>query len=202
MTEQTNPLDRIKALLEKDPLTGVEAHESPSSNTEDDEALDTALGSMDVFALSPSAQDLLLALTDVRASVEPEARTRLVAAAGRGLQKRRDGQSPLPRLLFLARRELNESIEQVATQTGVDPAVLDSVEKGREPIRQLAPQTVASWVQHFHMPKDQVQSALILTLRIQSSDEVAAAAAAGTSSPSHDDWVREVLNRLEDDLRA
>lgn len=195
MTSNSTSREWIQALMAEDPLDSVDV---PVSATVDDEQLDTALASVGLEALSIEAQDLVLALTSSVASLEPAIRDRLVKAAGRGLQNRRDASTPLPRLLFLARHTAVESIESVATSISVNSDVLLNVERGRVGLEALEAQAVAAWVRHFAVPVDQARDALAKALRLQTSGDRAAASACGVEIVEASPFFQEVMSYLED----
>jgi hypothetical protein len=103
-----------------------------------------------------AAVGLELFSPDVRAEVErllsdgqalePVTRQQFVDAANRGVRKAGFGHLPLETVLFNTRRDLGQSLAQVAGVVGVDEGVLDAVERGSATIDSGPPELVASWV--------------------------------------------------------
>lgn len=116
--------ERIRALMDEDPLGPVDTELSDVS----EDTIDKALGDAGLGVLSAEAQNIGLALTSSVAGLEPETRNRFVKAAGRGLQSRRDSLTPLPRLLFLARQTPTGSIASVATFVSVNSEIVPKVD--------------------------------------------------------------------------
>jgi hypothetical protein len=193
MTSNNTPQERIRALMDEDPIDLTDAADSDVV----DDALDAALADAGLQALSVEAQDIVLALTSSVASLEPATRERLVKAAGRGLRTRRDALTPLPRLLFLARQTAAESIESVATSISVGAEVLLNVERGQAGLETLEAQAVATWVSHFAVPIDQAREALAKALQLQTGGDRAAASAVGVDAAEASQFFRSVMDYLQ-----
>lgn len=193
MTSNNTPQERIRALMDEDPIDLTD----PADSDVVDDALDTALADAGLQALSVEAQDIVLALTSSVASLEPATRERLVKAAGRGLRTRRDSLTPLPRLLFLARQTAAESIESVATSISVGADVLLNVERGQAGLETLEAQAVATWVSHFAVPIDQAREALAKALQLQTGGDRAAASAVGVDAAEASQFFRSVMDYLQ-----
>jgi hypothetical protein len=163
----------------------------------DDDVLDMALAEAGLQALSAEAQNIVLALTSSVTGLEPDTRERLVKAAGRGLQSRRDSLAPLPRLLFLARQATTESIESVATSVSVDADMLIKVERGDVVLETLGAGAVATWVSHFGVPIEQAKEALAKALWLQTSGDRAAASAVGVDPVEESPFFRSVMEYLQ-----
>lgn len=197
MTTHRRPLDVLHELMDSDPLENNEDIENPTETTDDrDEVLDEALAHTGLDALSPEAQSYLLALTSDTASVEPSTRQKFVDAASRGIQYHRNDSSALPRLLFLQRRELHSSLEDVAERIGVPADQLAEVERGRERIETLTAPKVASWISALGVGVDQARVSLGRALELQRREDLAVAAAAAEVAAPEDDFIKEVIALL------
>lgn len=104
--EPSSAVQDMHAQFAADVLTDADANYSDvdDNDTPLDAETQAALSAAGLEAMSPSARDLLLRLTDRAESIEPDTRKRLVSAAERGLQWRRDNFSSMPVLLFTRRR--------------------------------------------------------------------------------------------------
>lgn len=193
MTSNETPRERIRALMNEDPLDPTDAEVCNVS----EDAVDMALAGANLDVLSAEAQNIVLALTSSVAGLEPETRDRFVKAAGRGLQTRRDSLTPLPRLLFLARQTTTESIESVATSVSVDADMLLKVERGLVGLEALGAQAVASWVSHFGVPVEQAKEALDKALRLQTGGDRAAASALGDDGFEANQFFLSVMDLLQ-----
>lgn len=198
MTSNPSPLDRIRQLMDEDPITVDGTEQDIGMPTSDDTELESALSSLDHLALSREAQELLVGLTNDSAGLEPAARQKFVAAAQRALRKRRNDASPLPRVLFLLRQERAEDPADVAIQVGVDPEVLANAERGRVAIRELPVDAVVAWIQHFDVARPTARDALLEVLRVQSRGELAAAGEGITRDLERDSFFVEVMRQLDD----
>lgn len=192
MNTTPTPRERLEELLAADPIDTNE-----EAVNEADAAIDAALGTLDGGALSTSAKSLLLGLTEASASVEPSARGKFIEAAQRGLAKRRDATSPLPRLLFLARQDSDESADEVANALGIDRTLFDEVERGQAPIREMDPTTVVEWIRRFEVPVATARESLLRVLRIQTLPHAAAAGTNTHDRPIDDPFYAEVMEQLE-----
>jgi hypothetical protein len=195
MSSQPTPGDRLRALMDADPI-GDDGTTSVSELAED-EQISAALEGADLSMLSVEAQDLLLDLTASSASLEPAARGRIVEAAARALHRRRDDASPLPRLLFLARRDARETIEAVAADVAVSADLLLSVERGQEKIAELGAEAVATWVKRFKVPIEEARESILKTLRLETAGDRAVASASGEAEVEDSQFFRDVMTRLE-----
>jgi hypothetical protein len=193
MTSNETPQERIRALMDEDPLDPTDAEVNDVS----EDAVDKALADAGLDVLSAEAQNIVLALTSSVAGLEPGTRDRFVRAAGRGLQTRRDSLTPLPRLLFLARQTTTESIESVATSVSVDAEMLLKVERGNVGLETLGAEAVATWVSHFGVPIDQAKEALAKALKLETSGDRAAASAAGGDAVKASEFFLSVIARLQ-----
>jgi hypothetical protein len=193
MTSNGTPQERIRALMDEDPLDMTDA--AIPHVTED--LVDNALADAGLSVLSAEAQNVLLALTSSGAGLEPATRDRFVKAASRGLQTRRDSHAPLPRLLFIARQARNEDIASVATSVSVDAETLRNVERGHAGLEALGAQGVADWVTHFGVPIDQAKEALAKALWLQTGAARAAASAAGADAVEDSEFFQSVIHCLQ-----
>ncbi len=197
MTTNRRPLDVLHELMDSDPLDKNEDYGNPAETDDDrDELLDEALAHTGLDALSPEAQRYLLALTRDTASVEPSTRQKLVDAASRGIQHHRNDSSALPRLLFLQRRELHSSLEDVAERIGVPADHLAEVERGRERIGTLTAPKVAAWISALGVGVDQARASLGRALELERREDLAVAAAAPEVSTADNDFIEQVIALL------
>lgn len=187
--------DRLRELLDEDPLDESRAHDDTDTD-EGEQLIDQALSLTTISALSPEAQELLVGLTDTASSLEPAARQRLVVAADRGMKRRREDASPLPRLLFVVRNRENQTLDAVAASLKADDKLLSKIECGESSVKELGPQGVASWIQHFGLPKDVAIDALRLTFLNTDADQAAAGGRAELSV-EHSKFVGEVSDLLQ-----
>jgi transcriptional regulator with XRE-family HTH domain len=198
MTTDRRHVDALHELMNADPLEGTDGTEEPATSTdEQDELLDEAMAQTGLDALSPEAQRYLLALTSDTASVEPATRQKLVAAASRGIQHHRDESSALPRLLFLRRRDLQSSVEDVAARIGVAAEQLARVEGGRAPVETLTAEKVASWIGVLGVGADQARASLGRALELQRRENLAIVAASVEVSTADDAFIEEVIALLQ-----
>jgi transcriptional regulator with XRE-family HTH domain len=197
MTTNRRPLDVLHELMDSDPLENNEDIENTTETTDDqDKLLDEALANTGLDALSPEAQRYLLALASDTASVEPSTRQKFVDAASRGIQHHRNDSSALPRLLFLQRRELHSSLEDVAERIGVPADQLAEVERGQGRIEALTAPKVASWINALGVGVDQARASLGRALELQRREDLAVAAAAADVAAADDDFIEEVIALL------
>ncbi|WP_375504505.1 hypothetical protein [uncultured Jatrophihabitans sp.] len=200
MSRPDSPQDRIQQILSDDPLADLETVEADASEPAES-PVTAALAAAGHDMLSGEASELLLDLTADAVSIEPEARARLVEAAQRALSKRRDDASPLPRLLFLARREAGEAVESVARAIAVDRDDLLHVERGVKSLEQFGADSTAAWVMHFGVPLDQARAAIRRTLQLQAVDERAAASRVDAVEVDNAPFLTKVTALLEDAYR-
>lgn len=189
--------DRLHQLFAEDPLDESNVP-APDHNEHDevDEVINLALAATDLSVLSSEAQELLIGLTETASSLDPLTRQRLVGAADRGMKRRREDTSPLPRLLFVVRNREHQSLEMVAASLSADNAMLLQIERGERDIRDLGPDGVASWIRHFGVSTDIALEALRLTFVYSESDR-AAASTPTELSDEHDRFVRQVSKLLQ-----
>lgn len=190
-----NNQDRMHELFAEDPLDESDVTEEVGPD-EVDVLIDRALASVDLSVLSPEAQDLLSDLSDSTSSLEPATRQRFVDAADRGMKRRREDASPLPRLLFVVRNRECESLEAVAASASTDDATLLQIERGECDIQVIGAGAVAAWIQHLGVATDVALEALRLTF-LRADAERAAAAAPTELDPDQDRFVGEVAGLLE-----
>jgi transcriptional regulator with XRE-family HTH domain len=198
------PLDALHELMDADAFDN-ENTDSTFKDTEGpddrDDLLNEALAHTGLDALSPEAQRYLLALTTDSASVEPDTRQKLVDAASRGIQHHRNDSSALPRLLFVQRRALRSSLEDVAERIGVPADQLAAVERGRERIETLTAPKVAAWISVLGVSSAQARASIGRALELQRREDLAVAAAATDVSTTDDDFIEEVIAHLPAEQR-
>lgn len=173
-----NPaIERLHQLFEANPIDedpqtgGVEADVA-------DAAIDRALSTLTLAALSPDAQELCLEVTESSTTLEPRARRLFVEAGDRANKRLREDASPLPRLLFLTRNRMKESVGDVAVSLDKDDNLLREIERGDVNIDQLGVDGVASWIAHLQVPAETAIEALKATFLASSVDRAAASAKA------------------------
>lgn len=187
--------DRLRELLDEDPLDS--ALELSEGTSEADQLVDQALTLVDLSVLSPEAQDLFMGLTETASSLEPMTRQRLVGAADRGMKRRREDASPLPRLLFLLRNREEQSAEMVAASLTVkdvemDQKMLLAIERGECDIRILGAGGVVAWVQHFGVPNDLAIDALRAAFQATTVSDQASAATPSQLNAEQDKFINDV----------
>jgi hypothetical protein len=199
-----DPHARLHELFDEDPLEDSSSTETDADHTREsadafddlDRAVDDALSMTTLSALSPEAQELLVGLTDTSSSLEPTARQHLVAAADRGMRRRREDASALPRLLFVVRTREKQKLDVVAASLATDEEVLSKVERGESSVVDLGAEKVAHWIQHFGLSADFALKALELTFLHADANQ----AAAGTPQELSDDdhkFVSDVARLLQ-----
>jgi hypothetical protein len=186
-------LARLHKLFDEDPLDEHDEHDRAS---ELDELVDDALPQADLLSLSQETQELLLGLTESSSSLEPLTRKRLVGAADRGMARRRDDASPLPRLLFVIRNRDNQQLDMVAESVNVEYSMLRAIERGECDIRLLGAGGVASWIQFFGVPADTAIPALRATFALAADPDRASASATENLLAEQDKFVDEVSEIL------
>jgi hypothetical protein len=200
MTTNRRPLDMLHELMDSDPIENS-IPPLPEDTDTDTEVISEALARVGLDALSPEAQRLLLALTDDVESVEPSTRQRLVSAADRGIQRRRDERSALPRLLFLARRRAEATLEDIADRIDVPADTLDAVERGKELIDTMRPEQVAAWIRSLHVGAEQARESLRRAFRLRREQDLAVASASPEVTADQDAFVNQVMALLQAEQR-
>lgn len=201
-------LERVVALLAshgwaviRDWLPSALAFRDGRGREVDFHAVEMTAAHTGLDALSPESQRYLLALTNDTASVESSTRQKFVDAASRGIQHHRNDSSALPRLLFLQRRELHLSLEDVAKRIGVPADQLAEVERGRERIDTLTGHKVASWISALGVGVDQARASLGRALELQRREDLAVAAAAAEVAAADDEFIDKVIALLHAEQR-
>lgn len=87
-------------------------------------------------------------------TVEPDARTRLVSAAQRGLRQHAVEGSVFEVFAFETRKRSDLPADQLARNLGIDVATLREIENGRTPLRSLNPTSVAAWIATLGLEDD------------------------------------------------
>lgn len=169
-----NPaMDRLHKFFDENPIDD----EAQADNADDaDVTIDQALSTLTLAALSPEAQELLLAVTDSSTTLEPRARRLFVEAGDRANNRLRDDASPLPRLLFLIRNRGNHSVDELAVSLDADDTLLREIERGEVDIDKLGVAGVASWITYLEVPPATAIEALKATFLATTVDRAAASA--------------------------
>jgi len=169
-----NPaMARLHKLFDENPIDEQE-HDSGADVA--DATIDHALSTLTLAALSPEAQELLLAVTDSSTTLEPRARRLFVEAGDRANKRLRDDASPLPRLLFLTRNRVNQTVGELALSLDADDNLLREIERGDVDIDKLGAAGVASWIAYLQVPADTAIEALKATFLATTVDRAAASA--------------------------
>lgn len=169
-----NPaLDRLHKLFDENP---IDEREHTCDADIANATIDQALSTVTLAALSPEAQELLLAVTESSTPLEPRARRLFVEAGDRANKRLRDDASPLPRLLFLTRNRVNQSVGDLAVSLDADDNLLREIERGDVDIDKLGAAGVASWITYLQVPADTAIEALKATFLATTVDRAAASA--------------------------
>jgi hypothetical protein len=192
-----NPaMDRLHKLFEENPVNDQTAGEQEHTGAPDATITQT-LSALTLAALSPEAQELLLAVTDSSTTLEPRARRLFVEAGDRANKRRRDDASPLPRLLFLTRNRVHQSVEELADSLSADDGLLRKIERGDVAIEQLGPAGVASWITHLQVPAEAAIEALRASFLATTVDRAAASAKVELNEKQNQ-FVDEVVRALSE----
>ena len=197
--QATDALRELHILLSEDEPADVEFTAYDTDEQILDPATMEAIRSVGMEAMSPEARDLLLRLTDFSENLEPAARSRLVSAAERALQWRRDNSGSLSVLLFAQRRARKLTAEDISISLEVPAKTLTDIEAGVSPMQTLPPDSVATWIDVLEVEFDSAEAALRRGLdRRPATARAAGAALDPVDSNGDRQFADQVLARLRD----
>lgn len=98
-------------------------------------------------------------------SVEPDARTRFVGAARRGLRQHALEREVFEVLAFETRKHADLSLDAVARDSGIEATTLREVESGRRALQSLDENSVAAWIEALSLDDDVALRSLRSSLR-------------------------------------
>lgn len=200
--EAARALRELHALLANDDLTESDLKDTAPDDATTDADILEAISTIGMDAMSPEARELLIRLTDYSENLEPATRERLISAAERGLQWRRDNSGPLPVLLFARRRAARLSPEDVSTRISVPPMKLAEIESGTSPVQSLSAEKVAAWIHVLHVDFHDAETALKRGVERHHASPRAAAAAQTHSAAESEAFITDVLMRLRELQRS
>ena len=128
------------------------------------------------------------------ATPRPEARSRMISAAGRALAERRSRRGLLPVLLRSAREEHALSVAEVAQRSGLAELQITDLEIGDQPVNvQLDASVVAQWIRGVPAERQMVIDALRRSLQTGWTGEHSLAAGLGEQPISIETYIERVL---------
>ena len=128
----------------------------------------------------------------------PEARSAMIAAAGRALAVRRSMVGLLPVLLRTVREQNGLSTVEVASRAELPEETVRALETGEVAVDlRLAVATVVSWIRSVEADRSNVIAALRRSLRIGWAGDVTLVAGPPDRPESVDDYVNQVIQALD-----
>ncbi len=188
----------LHALLADDELTETDLAELATDDASLDPEILNAISSVGLEAMSPSAQALLLRLTDYSENLEPATRGRLVSAAESALRWRKNNSAALPVLLFARRRAAKVTPEEISAQIHVPAEALTDIESGASSMRTIEPDEVAAWIHVLNVDFPDAEAALKRGYERRPASPRAAGANPSQLAPDDDGFVTAVLTRLRE----
>lgn len=189
-------MQALHVLLEEDELLYAD-ETADSEDVVDSKVLDI-ISTSGLEMMSPDARDLLLRLTDYSENLEPATRQRLVQAAERGLQWRRENAGSLPVLLFARRRASALSATALSERIGIDPQVMAAVESGRAALPTVGASAAATWIHALDVEFDVAEAALRRSSQRRQAPRRVAGVERGNGSDDDEEFVAEVLSKLRE----
>jgi DNA-binding XRE family transcriptional regulator len=127
----------------------------------------------------------------------PEARSRMIAAAGRALAERRTMVGLLPVLLRTVREQNGLSTVEVASRAELPEETVRALETGEVAVDLRLPvATVVSWIRSVEADRSSVIAALRRSLRIGWAGDLTLVAGLPDRPESVDDYVNQVIQAL------
>jgi DNA-binding XRE family transcriptional regulator len=187
-------LEELRRTMDAEDSTSALPDEPTDNETWGDSHLGEA--QLSSSAVMMAAADLVIPPQEPR----PEARSRMIEAAGRALAERRKTNGLLPVLLRTAREQRGMTVADVAGKTQFPEQTIRALEAGDAEVNlHLAVDTTVAWIRSVPVDRTKALDSLRRSLQTGWTGDLTLAAGMSERSASVDEYIERVAARLDSD---